>query len=247
MTSFQSGGRQAQRGRQRPRALVVSDDSQLVNLVERYFRARNTEVIAVQRLSQTRALAIEGLDLAVFDVTQDNDTAALARMVEALRVPTIALSSSASSEAAADLLRAGADSVITKPFTLDAFDAHLQALRRRLSGGTANSGPPRPYSYAGLMVDFLARSVTVNGRRVKLSAIQYRMLEFLCRHAGSVVSCRQLSDAVWGPGYDAAPALIRSHIRNLRKRLGDPASEPRFLRTERQMGYWVPRGQQEQG
>jgi DNA-binding response OmpR family regulator len=181
----------------------------------------------------------------VFDITARNNSAALAEMVEALQIPTIAITSAASSEAAADLLRAGADSVIMKPFTLDALDAHVEALRRR-APGAAGARPQRRYAYLYLTVDFPARRVTVGAQRIRLSAIQYHMLEFLCRHAGNVVGPSQLSDAVWGPGYEATPTLIRSHIRNLRRLLGDSASNPRFIRTERQIGYWMPRGEDEQ-
>jgi DNA-binding response OmpR family regulator len=245
MTSFEPEEPPARRGQLRPRALVVSEDNQLLTLVTRYFQVRGIEVTGINNLSEAPIREPGALELALFDVTARNNAAALAAMVEALQIPTIALSSAASSEAAAELLRAGADSVIMKPFTLDALDAHVEALRRRAAVAGGPSRPRWRYVYQELAVDLLSRTVTVGGERITLSAIQYHMLEFLCRHAGSVISVSQLSDAVWGPGYEATPTLIRSHIHNLRRLLGDSASDPRFIRTERQMGYWMPRGEEE--
>ena len=232
-------------GRARRRALVVSEDIQLVNLVAGYFRSEALEALGVRSPSEAPVGFAGTFELAVFDVSPRNDRAALAGLAEALGLPIIAVSAATSSEAIADLLRAGADTVIIKPFTLDAFDAHVEALQRRAIGPTWALGPLRRYTFLDLVVDFQAHTVTLAGQKIRLSAIQYRIVDYLCRHAGAVVTPSQLSDAVWGPAYDASSALIRSHIRNIRKLLRDPASNPRFIRTENQMGYWMPRGDSE--
>ncbi|HWO72102.1 MAG TPA: response regulator transcription factor [Dehalococcoidia bacterium] len=180
----------------------------------------------------------------MLDVASRDDLSTLGEIAATLQVPTIAVSPDASREAVVELLRAGADLVLAKPFTLDALDAHVEALLRRTEG----AGPGRfrgRYAYSDLVVDFAAHTVTLAGERLRLSATQYRILECLCRNAGAVVTATQLSDAVWGPDYNASSVLIRSHIRNLRRLLGDSAANPRYIHTETQIGYWVPKGDEE--
>ena len=182
----------------RRRALVVSEDSQLVNLVARYFQGKALEALSARAPSEIPANLAGTFELAVFDVSARNDRAALAGLAEALSLPIIAVSAATSSEAIAKLLRAGADTVIIKPFTLNALDAHVEALQRRAVGPTWASRPLRRYSYLELGLDFQAHTITLAGQRIRLSAIQYRIVEYLCRHAGAVVTPSQLSDAVWG-------------------------------------------------
>lgn len=225
--------------RARRQVLVVSEDNQFVNFVGRYFREKAFEVADSRNPAVIPIDVLNRVELVVFDITVRNDRLVMANLAKLVHVPILAVSAAISSEAIADLLRAGADTVIRKPFTLDALDAHLETLRRLVTG---TSRPLERFVYQDLVLDLQAHVVTVAGRRTHLTAIQYRILEFLCLHAGAIVTLSQLSDAVWGPGFDASGTLIRSHIRNIRRRLGDSAAHPRFVRTEKQIGYWMPRG-----
>ena len=233
------------RTRASKRVVVVSGDLGLVRLIARHYRSQGCKVQGIPSVAESRAELGEDIDFVVFDLSGQNDRASLVALREALAAPVIVVSSGveeASSEAISDLLRAGADRVISRPFTLEAFDAHVAALAETASERQLSRPGRRPYIYLDLVVDFKTAKVALAVERVHLSALQYKLVEFLARNAGAVTTVHQISDAVWGPGYEATSELVRSHVRNIRRLLDDPASEQRFLKTENHIGYWMPRG-----
>ena len=88
-----------------------------------------------------------------------------------------------------------------------------------------------------LSIDFSERSVARGGSLVHLSATEYKLLYHLATQAGLVLTYDQLLHRVWGPEYAGETELVRSFIRNLRRKLDDDARNPRFIHTERQVGY----------
>ena len=91
------------------------------------------------------------------------------------------------------------------------------------------------------MVDFTGRRVTVGGAEVQLSATEYKILYELAAHAGRTLTFNQILQRVWGPEYSGETGLVRSFIRNIRRKLGDDAQAPKYIVTERQVGYRMPR------
>jgi two-component system KDP operon response regulator KdpE len=85
------------------------------------------------------------------------------------------------------------------------------------------------------------RQVSVAGHDVSLSATEYKILYELASHAGRVLTYDRILQQVWGPEYSGETELVRSFIRNLRRKLGDDARNPRFILTERQVGYRMPK------
>ena len=92
-----------------------------------------------------------------------------------------------------------------------------------------------------LAINFTERRVTVDGKLVSPSATEYKVLYELATHAGLVLTHDQLLQRVWGPEYAGETALVPSSIRNLRRKLGDDARPPRYIFTEPQVGYRMPR------
>ncbi|RZA19623.1 MAG: hypothetical protein EOP02_18855, partial [Proteobacteria bacterium] len=85
--------------------------------------------------------------------------------------------------------------------------------------------------------DLMARSVSRQGQSIKLTATQWRLLEALARHAGRVVTGRQLLREVWGPGHGEQGHYLRIYVRQLRQKLEQDPTAPRFLLTEMGVGY----------
>jgi two-component system KDP operon response regulator KdpE len=92
-----------------------------------------------------------------------------------------------------------------------------------------------------LTVNFADRRVTVAGQEVSLSATEYKILYELATHAGRPLTYAQILHLVWGSEYSGETELVRSFVSNLRRKLGDHARDPRFILTERQVGYRMPK------
>jgi two-component system KDP operon response regulator KdpE len=151
-------------------------------------------------------------------------------------VPVIFLTAQADSELATRALRSGADDYVTKLFAPSELMARIEAsLRRRVLSDQTEVRAP--YKLAALEVNFADRLVTMDGTPVALSATEYKLLLELATNAGRVLTHDQILRQVWGPEYSGESELVRSFIRNLRRKLGDDARNPRYILTEPQVGY----------
>ena len=138
-----------------------------------------------------------------------------------------------------DGLRMGADDYLAKPFHAQELLARVEALSRR--GPLApTEGPEAPMEVDGLSLDGRARTVHVDGREVHLTGAEFDILRTLVERAGRVVSRERLMELARGEEFGAFDRAIDVHISNIRKKLGDSARAPRWIRTIRGVGYQVP-------
>jgi two-component system, OmpR family, response regulator PhoP len=130
-------------------------------------------------------------------------------------------------------LEAGADDYLVKPFQMEELLARLKALLRRAAGGSANTIVCGP-----ITLNTAAQTVTVGERAVELTAFEYRLLEYLVRQRGKVVSKTQLADYLYAHDDDRDSNVIEVLIARLRRKL-DPATGGQLIQTLRGRGYRV--------
>jgi len=143
-------------------------------------------------------------------------------------------------------LDAGADDFIDKPFSMEELRARLGAALRRsaaVAAKTAGSDDGR-VQCGELVVDLTARELRRDGEPVRLTPTQWRLLEALVRHPGKLQTYSTIIQQVWDERHgDESRDALRVHLRQLRAKLGDDASDPRFIATEAGVGYrWIPVG-----
>ncbi|MGE0510711.1 MAG: response regulator [Acidimicrobiia bacterium] len=132
-------------------------------------------------------------------------------------------------------LELGADDYITKPFSPRELVARVRAVLRRRREGDAGSDDAMRFD--GLVIDVERHEVCVDDARVDLTSLEFELLAALASAPGRVFSRRQLIERVWGWDFYGDERLVDVHVRNLRKAIGDPAEEPRFVGTVRGVGY----------
>jgi two-component system, OmpR family, KDP operon response regulator KdpE len=132
-------------------------------------------------------------------------------------------------------LDAGADDYITKPFHLGELAARLRAAVRRAHASQTDEGAP--IRIGEIELDPARRQVKLGGRAIHLTPKEFELLHFLMSHAGFPLTHARILAAVWGSEYGGELEYLRTFIRQLRKKLGDDATCPRYLLTDSQVGY----------
>ncbi len=131
-------------------------------------------------------------------------------------------------------LRAGGDDYLTKPFDPEELTARLEVLLRRRQA--ANVARETALRVGPLELDLISRKVRRDGEEVVLLPTEYRVLEFMMRHAGKTITRTMLFEAVWGYHFDPGTNLIDVHMGRLRKKI-DPPGVPPLIQTVRGSGY----------
>jgi two-component system KDP operon response regulator KdpE len=148
-------------------------------------------------------------------------------------VPIIVLSARGMEQDKIAALDAGADDYLTKPFGMGELLARIRVALRHL-------GPPSGdavYTAGDLTVDLARRLVTIGGRDLSLTPIEYDVLKVLVSHAGKVLTHKQLLKEVWGPAYEQEVHLLRVNISNLRRKIEPDPARPQYIVTEPGVGY----------
>ena len=149
-------------------------------------------------------------------------------------VPIIVVSAKAAEAAKVDALDSGADDYVTKPFGVDEFLVRVRAALRR---GDASTPERTALDVGDFRVDLAARRVYVGGHEVRLTPKEFDLFVYLARHPNRVIEHRRLLDAVWGESSREHPEYLRVFVGQLRKKLEPVPSAPRYLATERWVGY----------
>ncbi len=220
--------------------LVIDDEPQIRRVVRNALASDESRVIdAATGAEGLDMAAAEQPDLIVLDLgLPDLSGADVCRSLRTwTNVPILVLSARHSDTEKAMLLDAGADDYVTKPFSTVELQARVRALIRR---HVRSESPEREttFSAGDITIDYVARTVSLRGREVHLTPIEWELLRVLTSHANRTLTHQQLFDEVWhGRSYGDAQAYLRVHVAHLRRKLEADAVRPRHIRTEAGVGY----------
>ena len=232
-----SRARTPRAGREATRVLVVEDDPQALRYVRDALAAAGYAPIVtgepgeVAGLLRAKQPALVLLDL----MLPGTDGIELMESLPALaELPVIFISAYGRDETIARALESGAVDYIVKPFSPTELAARVRAaLRVRAE--------PEPFVLADLAIHYERRQVSVAGREVRLTAMEFEMLRLLSMNAGRPVTYETVLRRVWaGQDYED-PGAVRAFVKKLRRKLGDNATSPTWIFTERGVGYRMPR------
>ena len=225
------------RARETTRILVVDDDPQMLRYVrDALLSAGYAPLLTADPRELTDLLKAQRPRLVLLDLMLPGvDGIELLRQVPELSdVPVIFISGYGRDETVARALELGAADYIVKPFSPTELTARVRAALRR-------QADPEAFRLGELAILYEERRVQVAGRTVELTATEYELLRLLSVNAGRVLTYDALLRRVWG-GKDAADEKrVRAFVKKLRQKLGDAAARPAYIRTERGVGYRMPR------
>lgn len=213
---------------------LIEDDSDIRSLVAAALARAGHDV-------ETSASALEGLrqvvatapDVVVLDLgLPDLDGGELLRMLRAVsQVPVIVATARDDDSSVVELLNSGADDYIVKPYSAENLEARIRAVLRR---GPAD--PTAVITVGELTIDAGAREARLEGKVVDLAPKEFDLLLLLAERSGRVVSKREMLAEVWREPYGGSERTVDVHLSWLRKKLGESASEPRYLQTVHGVG-----------
>ena len=217
--------------------LVVDDEPTIGLVVSRYLeRAGYSTRVAGDGLEALRLASEEAPDLVVLDIMLPgiDGLEVMRRLQERDRMSVILLTAKGEPSDRIVGLRRGADDYVVKPFTPGELVARVDAVLRRTE---TPEEPAETISFDGIEIDPVCRRVTVRGQEVALTVREYALLLFLARHPGQVFSRDQLMDAVWQYDFYTDTSTVTVHMRRLRAKVEEDASNPRWLQTVWGVGY----------
>lgn len=141
-------------------------------------------------------------------------------------------------------LQLGADDFVAKPFRPIEFMARVQSVLRRTQTTPFNGGDEKPFQHDGLLVDFKRQNVFLGDKQLKLTPTEYQLLYQLTKNAGKVMSHHTLLGRIWGREYLDETNYLKVHIKHLRHKLEDNPADPKYILTERTVGYKFVKAEQ---
>jgi len=221
------------------RVLVVDDEAAILRFLKPALEANNYEIMSTGTVAEsTKRIAAETPDLVVLDLgLPDGDGKDVIRQVRAWSdVPIIVLSARDREAEKIEALDLGADDFVNKPFSVGELLARMRtALRHRME----REAETPVLQTSDLEIDNVRHRVLRGGNEVKLTPKEFELLSFLARHAGKVVTHRQILTAVWGPAHAADTQYLRVYIGQLRQKVEKDPSDPRIIITEPGIGYRI--------
>jgi two-component system OmpR family response regulator len=222
------------------RILIIEDDREAREYLGKAFREAGHSPDAASDGLDGYALAREGhYDVLVVDrMLPKLDGLSLIRSLREQKVetPVIILSALGQVDDRVKGLRAGGDDYLPKPYSFSELLARVEVLARR--GGNAGRGEATSYAVGDLVLDRLSHRVTRGGQEIPLQPREFRLLEYLVRHAGQVVTRTMLLEHVWDYHFDPQTNVIDVHVSRLRSKIDKGFDRP-LIHTIRGAGYMV--------
>jgi two-component system KDP operon response regulator KdpE len=222
-----------------PLVLVVEDELSLRRFLRTALTVQDLRVIEAETAREALVAATTHnpevilLDLGLPD---GDGLDVVRRLREWSRVPVIVISARGREDDKVAALDAGADDYLTKPFGVGELLARIRVALRHAALGAAEV-PDMVLAVGALRIDQARREVTIEGRDVRLTPLEFRLLVMLARNAGKVLTHRQILKEVWGPGSVDEVHYLRVFMAQLRRKIEADPNRPALLLTESGVGY----------
>lgn len=221
------------------KVLLIDDDNDLLELSSHILKSAGAQVITANNgLEGIGKLLIHQPNLILLDImmpgTNGFDVCEKIRQIS--NVPLVMLSALNQEQNIVQALELGADDFLPKPFTSQILLARVKALLRRSKDG---NGAPSVFKYndGHLTIDTARHQVLINGKPIKLSPIEFRLLEYLERNAGKALRYEQLLTNVWGDGYRGNVDIVHVYVSTIRSKIEENPKAPRYIRSVHGLGY----------
>ncbi|MGF1512899.1 MAG: response regulator transcription factor RpaB [Elainellaceae cyanobacterium] len=227
--------------------LVVDDEAAIRQILSTRLSMGGYDVVAAANGQEALQLfSQETLDLVVLDVMMPKiDGLTVCREIRKTSdIPIIMLTALGEIADRIVGLEMGADDYISKPFSPKELEARIKAILRRTEQGSATSDPTVGVIQVGsLQVDVNKRQVYVNGARIRLTGIEFDLLQLLVSRSGESIPRADILNEIWGytPSRHSDLRVVDVHVSRLRSKLEDDPGNPEYIHTDRGRGYFFPK------
>ncbi len=223
--------------------LVCDDDKAIVDSIAIYLKAEGYGVVTASNGKEAIAKLCENeIHCIVMDIMMPvmDGIIATVKIREKSNVPIIFLSAKSEDTDKIAGLGFGADDYVTKPFNPLELIARVKSqIRRYVSLGTAVTSSEGVITTGGLSVDTRSRSVTLDGEAVRLTATEYRIVEYLMKNLGCTLSSAQIYEHVWNEEAFASEKTVTVHIRRIREKIEIDTKNPMYIKVVWGIGYKI--------
>lgn len=224
--------------------LVVDDDKEIVNAIEIYLKKEGYHIIKAYNGEQAlQQLEKEQIHLIILDIMmpKKDGIETLQEIRKDKTIPVIMLSAKSEDYDKIEGLNTGADDYITKPFNPLELIARVNSNIRRYTqlGAMKQESNINIYKTGELILNDESKQVIAEGKEIKLTATEFKILKFLIRNKGKVFSISQIYENVWNEESYAAENIIAVHIRHIREKIEINPKEPKYLKVIWGIGYKI--------
>lgn len=227
------------------RILIVDDDHEIVDSIAIFLQADGYEIEkAYNGLEALDIIMTRPVHLLLLDIMMPelDGIKTLLKVRESKNIPIILISAKSEDTDKILGLTAGADDYITKPFNPSELVARVKSQLRRYTQLGAMQVTEKQIAIRGLVLDTESKTASVDGDEVRLTPLEYKILELLCRHPGRVFSTEEIYRQVWNEEAVSDNA-IAVHIRHIREKIEINPKEPRYLKVVWGVGYKIERNE----
>lgn len=220
--------------------LVVDDDPMLLQLIQSTLKHDDYEVIVASNgVDGLRHLSELKPHLVILDIMMPSMDGweICSRVRKISTIPIIMLTALGSQDDIVRGLRAGADDYLVKPFQRDELLARVSAVLRRANMPPPSAKAPLRFGDGELIIDPTDRQVTLNGLVIELTPTEFDLLLFMAHRAGRILSTEFIFENVWSYDSDANLESVKWYMWRLRKKIEKKPSSPKYIITERGVGY----------
>lgn len=221
------------------KVLLIDDDVDLLQITSRIFKKAGAQVIIARDGSEGLAkLLTHRPHLILLDVMMPgaNGFEICEKIRQISNSPLIMLTALDHDESILQGLESGADDFLSKPFKAEILLARARALLRRIENGGVHANNLN-YNDGRLEIDTERHQVQINGKKVKLTPIEFRLLVYLEQHAGRALTYNQILDNVWGEEYRGNVDFVHVYVSHLRSKIEEDPKKPRYIMSVHGIGY----------